>query len=75
MANSQFGGVAAEMFMAGSRSRADARQLARDARLAECHDLAGDERIPLFESLAGIWIGLAMVQGQGREIAFKLLKR
>jgi hypothetical protein len=44
-------------------------------RLAECYDLGGDEGIPLLESLAGIWIDLAMVQGQGREIAFKLLKR
>jgi hypothetical protein len=77
MANPQFGGVAADMFMAGSSSRGKeiARQLARDAGFAECYDLGGDERIPLLESLAGIWIDLAMAQGQGREIAFKLLKR
>ena len=78
MANPKFGGAAADMFMAGSSSRAKeiARQLALDAaHFAECYDLGGDERIPLLESLTGIWIDLAMVQGQGREIAFKLLKR
>jgi hypothetical protein len=77
MENPTFGGVAADMFMAGSSSRAKeiARQLARDAGFAECHDLGGDERIPLLESLAAIWIDLAMVQGQGRNIAFKLLRR
>jgi predicted dinucleotide-binding enzyme len=77
MENPKFGGVAADMFIAGSSSRAKeiARQLALDAGFAECYDLGGDERIPLLESLAGIWIDLAMVQGQGRNIAFKLLKR
>src|SRR5271157_2434013 len=77
MENPQFGGVAADMFMAGSSSRAKeiARRLAQDAGFAICYDLGGDERISLLESLAGIWIDLAMVQGQGRETAFKLLKR
>ncbi len=73
----RFGAAAADMFMAGSSARAKdiARQLARDAGFAECYDLGGDERIPLLDSLAGIWIDLALFQGQGREIAFKLLKR
>jgi hypothetical protein len=77
MENPQFGEMTADMFMAGSSSHAKeiARQLARDAGFAECYDLGGDERIPLLESLAAIWIDLAMVQGQGRNIAFKLLKR
>ena len=77
MANPQFGEMAADMFMAGSSARGKeiASQLARDAGFAECYDLGGDERIPLLESLAGIWIDLASVQGQGRNIAFKLLKR
>ena len=77
MEDPQFGGVAADMFMAGSSARGKeiARQLARDAGFAECYDLGGDERIPLLESLAAIWIDLAMAQGQGRNIAFKLLKR
>ena len=77
MENPQFGEMAADMFMAGSSARGKeiARQLARDAGFAECYDLGGDDRVPLLESLAGIWIDLAMAQGQGRNIAFKLLKR
>ncbi|MGA2479922.1 MAG: NAD(P)-binding domain-containing protein [Spirochaetia bacterium] len=77
MENPKFGGVAADMFMAGSSSHAKeiAHRLAQDAGFAMCYDLGGDERIPLLESLAGIWIDLALVQGHGREIAFKLLKR
>ena len=77
MENPQFGEMAADMFMAGSGAHGKevARQLASDAGFAECYDLGGDERIPLLESLAAIWIDLAMVQGQGRNIAFKLLKR
>jgi len=77
MENPRFGEVAADMFMASSSARAKeiARRLAQDAGFAECYDLGGDDRIALLESLAGIWIDLAMFQGQGREIAFKLLKR
>ena len=77
MENPQFGAMAADMFMAGSSARGKeiARQLAKDAGFGECYDLGGDERFPLLESLAAIWIDLAMVQGQGRNIAFKLLKR
>lgn len=77
MQNPMFGGVAADMFMAGSSHRAKevARRLAVDAGFAECYDLGGNDRIGLLESFAAIWIDLALFQGQGREIAFKLLKR
>jgi 8-hydroxy-5-deazaflavin:NADPH oxidoreductase len=77
MANPAFGGTAADMFMAGSSARGKevARQLAADAGFPECYDLGGDEQIPLLESLARLWIDLAMFQGLGREIAFKLLRR
>jgi predicted dinucleotide-binding enzyme len=75
--NPKFGGVTADMFMVDSSTRAKeiARRLAKDAGFADCYDLGGDERIALIESLAGIWIDLTLVHGQGREIAFKLLKR
>jgi hypothetical protein len=77
MVNPTFGELAADMFMAGSSSRAKsvARLLALDAGFAQCLDLGGNDRIPLLESLAMVWIDLALFQGQGREIAFKLLKR
>jgi predicted dinucleotide-binding enzyme len=72
-----FGDIRADMFAAGSSERGKevARKLALDLGFAECYDLGGDDRIPLLESFAMLWIDLALIQGQGREIAFKLMKR
>lgn len=77
MADPNYGGVAVDMFMAGSsaRGKAVARQLALDVGFAECYDFGGDDKIPLLESFALAWINLALVQGQGRGTAFKVLKR
>ena len=50
-------------------------QLAKDAGFAACYDVGGNDKFHLMEQFAWFWINLAMVQGQGREIAFKLLKR
>jgi hypothetical protein len=51
------------------------RQLALDADFAECYDVGGNDKFQLMEQFAFFWINLAMMQGQGREIGFKLLKR
>jgi predicted dinucleotide-binding enzyme len=77
MADPDFAGVKADMFVAGNSARGKevARRLALDAGFGECYDLGGDDRIPLLESLAMVWIDLAIFQGMGREIAFKLLER
>lgn len=77
MANPNFNNTAADMFMAGNstRGKSVARTLAIDAGFAECYDFGGDDRIPLLEQFALSWINLAMMQGYGREIAFKLMKR
>jgi predicted dinucleotide-binding enzyme len=76
MANPDFGGIAATMFYCGD----DAEAKAAAARLAA--DLGFDpvdagnlEQARLLEPLALLWIRLAYVQKQGREIAFKLLRR
>lgn len=58
-----------------SKAKAVARQLALDAGFAACYDTGGNDRFALLEQFAFFWINLAMFQGQGREIAFKLLKR
>jgi predicted dinucleotide-binding enzyme len=65
------------MFMAGDseKGKQRARQLALDAGFAECYDVGGNNRFELMEQFAFFWINLAMFQGQGREIGFKLLKR
>ncbi|HMP91797.1 MAG TPA: NAD(P)-binding domain-containing protein [Phnomibacter sp.] len=77
MANTLYNGVAIDAFMAGDSSEAKAvvRQLALDAGFGECYDVGGNDRFALLEQFAFFWINLAMMQGQGREIAFKLLKR
>jgi predicted dinucleotide-binding enzyme len=77
MDNPVYGTVAIDAFMAGDsvRGKSAVRQLALDAGFAECYDVGGNDRFQLMEQFAFFWINLAMMQGQGREIGFKLLKR
>ena len=75
--NPYYDNVAIDMFMAGSSTRGKAltRQLALDAGFAECYDFGGDDKVQLLEAFAMSWINLAIMQGQGRHIAFKVLRR
>lgn len=77
MLDTAYGSERLDMFVAGdSRTgKAQARQLALDAGFAECYDVGGNERFALMEQFAFFWINLAMMQGQGRNIGFKLLRR
>jgi predicted dinucleotide-binding enzyme len=75
--NPIYGTEAIEMYMAGDsvRGKDVARQLALDAGFSECIDVGGNNRFELMEQFAFFWINLAMMQGHGRNIAFKLMKR
>lgn len=77
MLNPVYGAFAIDMFMAGDsvHGKAMTRQLALDAGFGECYDIGGNDKFTLMEQFAFFWINLAMFQGQGREIGFKLLKR
>ena len=77
MQNTIYGDFAIDMFVAGSseKGKAIAKQLAKDAGFAECYDIGGNDKFELMEQFAWFWINLAMFQGQGRNIGFKLLKR
>jgi 8-hydroxy-5-deazaflavin:NADPH oxidoreductase len=77
MANPQYGDLALDMFVAGEsmRGKKAAMQLAKDAGFAECYDIGGNDKFELMEQFAWFWINLAMFQGVGREIGFKLLRR
>jgi len=77
MVDPVYDGVALDLFVAGdsARGKALARQLALDAGFAECYDIGGNDKFGLMEQFAWFWINLAMFQGQGREIGFKLLRR
>lgn len=77
MANPVYDGIAIDMFMAGNseEGKTIARQLALDAGFAACYDFGGDDKAALLEQFALAWINLAIMQGQGRGIAFKVLRR
>jgi hypothetical protein len=77
MQNPHYGHFALDMFVAGDSElgKAAAIELAKDAGFAECYAIGGNDKFGLIEQFAWFWINLAMFQGQGREIAFKLLRR
>lgn len=77
MVNPNYNNVAIDAFVAGDSDKGKqiAIQLAKDAGFAECYYIGGNDKFELMEKFAFFWINLAMFQGQGREIAFKLLKR
>lgn len=69
------GGI--DMFCAGDsvKAKQGAMQLSKDIGFATCHDFGGDDKVELLEKFALSWINLAIIQKQGRDIAFKLVKR
>ena len=77
MENPHYGDIAIDAFVCGDslRGKKAAIDLARDAGFGACYDIGGNDKFYLMEQFAWFWINLAMFQGQGREIAFKLLKR
>jgi hypothetical protein len=77
MQNPVYGDLALDLFMAGDsqKGKAIANQLAKDAGFAACYDIGGNDKFALMEQFAWFWINLAMFQGLGREIGFKLLRR
>lgn len=72
-----YGNFALDLFVAGDseRGKQAAIQLAKDAGFADCYPIGGNDKFELMEQFAWFWINLAMFQGQGRDIGFKLLKR
>lgn len=77
MADPHFGNISVDMFMAGSGIKAKemASQLAKDIGFENCYDFGGDDKVELLEQFAFCWINLAIIQKQGRNMAFKLLRR
>jgi predicted dinucleotide-binding enzyme len=77
MLNPDYGGIKIDLFTCGDsiKGKEIARQLSLDAGFGACYDIGGSEKFHLIEQFALFWINLAMFQGEGREIGFKLLKR
>jgi predicted dinucleotide-binding enzyme len=77
MVNPIYNGESIDMFCAGDDKQAKqvAEKLAKDIGFASCYDFGGDDKVELLEKFAFSWINLAIMQGHGRDIAFKIVKR
>lgn len=77
MLNPVYNGEGIDMFMAGDSdaAKAVARQLALDCGFGSCMDFGKSDKVELLEKFAFSWINLAIMQGHGRNMAFKVLKR
>lgn len=77
LADVRYGDQVADMFMAGGSEAAKStvRDLAKAVGFPECYDLGADDKVPILEGFALVWIDLAIFQKMGRGMAFKLLRR
>jgi hypothetical protein len=77
MANPIYGNQGIDMFYAGDsiKAKAVAKKLALDIGFENIYDFGGSDKYNLLEQFALSWINLAMMQGYGRGIAIKIVKR
>lgn len=77
MKNPVYQGEGIDMFMAGDNPKAKevARELALAAGFGQCIDFGKGDKVELLEKFALSWINLAIMQGFGRDIAFRLVRR
>jgi hypothetical protein len=77
MGNTSYGYQELDAIVAGDslKRKEIAKVLAIDAGCATCYDIDGNNKFELMEKFAFFWINLAILQGHGREIGFKLLQR
>ncbi len=66
-----------DMFMAGDSIKAKeiTEKLALDCGFGSCVDFGQADKVELLEKLALSWINLAIMQGYGRNMAFKIVRR
>lgn len=77
MLNPSYNGEGIDMFMAGdsNNAKAVAKQLALDCGFSTCIDFGKADKVELLEKFALSWINLAIMQGHGRDMAFKVIRR
>ena len=77
MLNPIYNGEAIDMFMAGDSEKAKsvAKQLALDCGFGSCMDFGKSDKVELLEKFALSWINLAIMQGHGRNLAFRVVRR
>jgi 8-hydroxy-5-deazaflavin:NADPH oxidoreductase len=66
-----------DMFMAGDDENAKqvCSELAKNLGFEQCYDFGGSGKVELLEQFALCWINLAIMQRQGRDIGFKVIRR
>ncbi len=77
MLNPLYNGEGIDMFMAGDSEKAKsvATMLSTDAGFGVCVDFGKSDKVELLEKFALSWINLAIMQGHGRNMAFKVVRR
>ncbi|HVN26697.1 MAG TPA: NAD(P)-binding domain-containing protein [Candidatus Paceibacterota bacterium] len=77
MMNPRFGETRIDMFVAGASEKGKmvATTLAKEIGFENVYDFGGDDKVALLEEFAMAWINLALMQNQGRNIAFKVIRR
>lgn len=77
MLNPVYNNEAIDMFMAGDSDKAKsvAKQLALDCGFGSCIDFGKSDKVELLEKFALSWINLAIFQGKGRNLAFRVVLR
>lgn len=77
MLNPKYNGVGIDMFVAGDDkdSKHLVSILSKDIGFGECYDFGGDDKVVLLEQFALGWVNLAIMQGHGRNLAIKVIKR
>lgn len=77
MNNPVYNSKGIDMFYAGDSDKAKkvAEQLAKDIGFENVYNFGGSDKFNLLEQFALSWINLAMMQGYGRNMAFKVVKR
>lgn len=77
MKNPNYGNITLDMYMGGSSESAKqiAISLSKDAEFENCYDFGLSDKVELLEKFALSWINLAIFQGMGRDIGFKLVSR
>lgn len=77
IANPVYNEQGIDMFVAGNSEKGKqiATQLAKDIGFANCYDFGGNDKFFAIEQFAFAWINLAIILKQGRDVAFKLIRR
>lgn len=72
-----YNGQGIDMFTAGSSDKgiAIATQLAKEMGFGAVYHFGGNDTFSLIEQFAMSWITLAIIQKQGRDIAFKVIRK